>query len=108
MFTFYWCCGFDIRHLQMHVSFLSVASSYLYRIFKEKIFSGDQFPVMCDTKIYVLKKYNVILIKEEGQQGIYNVGKRLNAVWPVVQRRGIRKSLGAWWILIKERNTIGS
>jgi len=69
---------------------------------------------------YVLKKYHVIIIiimiiiiiiiiiKEEGKQGIYNVEKRLNAVWPVVQGGGKRKSLGTWWILIKERNIIGS
>jgi hypothetical protein len=50
----------------------------------------------------------IMIIKEEGKQGIYNVGKRLNAVWPAVQRGGKRKSLGTWWILIKERNIIGS
>lgn len=70
----------------MHLSFLSDTSNSLFRIFKGKIFAGDQFPVICDRKIhYVLKKYHVIIIiKEDGQQGICNVGKRLNAVWLVV------------------------
>jgi len=57
---------------------------------------------------YVLKKYHIIIIKEDGQQGIYNSGKRLNAVWLVVQGGAKRKSLGAWWILIKEHNIIGN
>ena len=109
IFTFHWRRGVGIRHLQMHLSFLSDASCSLCQIFKEKIFAGDQFPLIRDRKIYcVLEKYYVIIIKEDGQQGIYNVGKRLNAVWPVVQESGKRKSLGAWWILIKESNIIGS
>jgi hypothetical protein len=108
IFAFYWLCGFGIRHLQMYLCFLSGASCSLCGIFKETIFAGDQFPVICDRKVYyLLKKYHVIIIKEDGQQGIYNMGKRLNALLPVVQGGGKIKSLGDWWILIKEHNIIG-
>jgi hypothetical protein len=67
----------------------SDANNSLCRNLKEKIFAGEHSPVICDREMYyVLKKYImyhviiiiIIIIIKEGQQAIYNVGKRLTAV----------------------------
>jgi hypothetical protein len=64
-------------------------------IFKENIFAGDQFHVICHRKeYYVLKKYHVIIIKEDWEQGIYHMGKRLNALCLLCREVGKESPLG--------------